>query len=461
MRSFIQLVAFLSHSLNFISLAIAVCVCLVLLVRFPEIWLISLFFLLAPVFINLKNQLFKDVLDTLDNLYAKKNAALALVEASPEKSPIIERYLLKPLKELTSTRTALFLLRKELFGLIFSGLLLLLFSSPRFSALALLNELNSLTDELQKKDLLQEASKLKEELKKYLPAQTAQEKTQSAGQTSEDSKTKKNPNDTVGANSKNSKTSGNAEQSSKERGSQASEQPSSNSKTEGSKGSESLQGANGEAGAEAQVGGSKQQQGFQAGSGNQADSSGEGKQNGSKGNKADNTGDQNQRGQTNEGKNPGKEDDSASLSLGEIKKRIQQLASKSKQLNSANDSGKDPNQKDSQDNLGKDNQSLQTQSSKNFEKKSENTDQKENKENRGSAEASSLAQTTLQQPKEGGEGEFEDREFKIGGQAEIKGQLSDYVEGDKITKRVEDAVAGENKKIDEFIPPKRYKSFFD
>ena len=285
MRSFIKLVAFLSHSLNFISLAVAVCVCLVLIARFPEAWLISLFFLLAPIFFNFRNQLFKDVLDTLDAVYAKKNAALALVEASPEKSPVIERYLLKPIRELISFRTALFLLRKELFCLIFSSLLLLLFSLPSFAASALLNELNSLTEELQKKDLLLEASKLKEELKKYLPSQAAQDKTQTSGE----SKTKKKLNYTAEKDTKSSKASGNGESSSKERGSQASDQSGNNSKNQGGKGSESSQGTNGDAGAEAQAGGSKQQQGLQAGSGNQADSSGEGKQNGSDGKKSNKT----------------------------------------------------------------------------------------------------------------------------------------------------------------------------
>ena len=455
MRSFIKLVAFLSHSLNFISLAVAVCVCLVLIARFPEAWLMSLFFLLAPIFFNFKNQLSKDVLDTLDAVYAKKNAALALVEASPEKSQIIERYLLKPIRELISYRTALFLLRKELFCLIFSSLLLLLFSLPSFAASALLNELNSLTEELQKKDFLLEASKLKEELKKYLPSQAAQDKTQTSG----DSETRKKPNDKT--DTKSSKASGNVESSSKERGSQASDQSGNNSKNQGGKGSESSQGTNGDAGAEAQAGGSKQQQGLQAGSGNQADSSGEGKQNGSDGKKSKNLGDQNQEAKADEGKRPGVEEGSAAMSLDEIKKRIQQLASQSQQINNKNDSTKDATQKDTQDRSGEDAQSPTTESGKNSERKSENTDQEEHKENSQGTEASSSAHTTLQQPKEGGEGEFMDRKFKREGQAEIKGQLSDYVEGDKITNRVEDAVTGENKKIDEFIPPKRYKSFFD
>jgi hypothetical protein len=453
LRSFIKLVAFLSHSLNLISLAVAVCVCLVLIARFPEAWLMSLFFLLAPIFLNFKNQLSKDVLDTLDAVYAKKNAALALVEASPEKLPIIERYLLKPIRELISCRTALFLLRKELFCLIFSSLLLLLFSLPSFSASALLNELNSLTEELQKKDLLLEASKLKEELKKYLPSQIAQDKTQSSG----DSETKKKPNDK--ADTKSSKASGNVEKSSKERGSQASEQSGNNSKTQGS--SESSQGANGDAGAEAQAGGSKQQQGLQAGSGNQADSSGEGKQNGSHGKKSKNFGDQNQEAKADEGKRPGVDEGSAAMGLGEIKKRIQQLALQSQQINNKNDFNKDATQKDTQDRLREDAQSPTTESGKKSERKSENADQEANKENSLGTEASSSAHTTVQQPKEGGEGESKDRKFKREGQAEIKGQLSDYVKGDKITKRVEDAITGENKKMDEFIPPKRYKSFFD
>ena len=455
MRSFIKLVAFLSHSLNFISLAVAVCVCLVLIARFPEAWLISLFFLLAPIFFNFRNQLSKDVLDTLDAVYAKKNAALALVEASPEKSPVIERYLLKPIRELISFRTALFLLRKELFCLIFSSLLLLLFSLPSFAASALLNELNSLTEELQKKDLLLEASKLKEELKKYLPSQAAQDKTQTSG----DSKTKKKPYDKT--DTKSSKASRNVESSSKERGSQASEQSGNSSKNQGGKGSESSQGANGDAGAEAQAGGSKQQQGLQAGSGNQADSSGEGKQNGSDGKKSKNLGDQNQEAKADEGKRPGVDEVSAAMSLGEIKKRIQQLASQSQQINNKNDSRNDSPQKDTKDRSGEDAQSPTAESGKNSERKSENTDQEGNKENSQGTEASSSAHTTLQQPKEGGEGELMNRKFKREGQAEIKGQLTDYVEGDKITKRVEDAVTGENKKIDEFIPPKRYKSFFD
>jgi len=457
LRSFIKLVAFLSHSLNFISLAVAVCVCLVLIARFPEAWLISLFFLLAPIFFNFRNQLFKDVLDTLDAVYAKKNAALALVEASPEKSPVIERYLLKPIRELISFRTALFLLRKELFCLIFSSLLLLLFSLPSFSASALLNELNSLTEELQKKDLLLEASKLKEELKKYLPSQAAQDKTQTSG----DSKTRKKPNDTAETDTKSSKADENVEKSSKERGSQASEQSGNSSKNQGGKGSESSQGANGDAGAEAQAGGSKQQQGLQAGSGNQADSSGEGKQNGSDGKKSKNLGDQNQEAKADEGKRPGVDEVSAAMSLGEIKKRIQQLASQSQQINNKNDSRNDSPQKDTKDRSGEDAQSPTAESGKNSERKSENTDQEGNKENSQGTEASSSAHTTLQQPKEGGEGELMNRKFKREGQAEIKGQLTDYVEGDKITKRVEDAVTGENKKIDEFIPPKRYKSFFD
>ena len=455
MRSFIKLVAFLSHSLNSISLAVAVCVCLVLIARFPEAWLMSLFFLLAPIFFNFKNQLSKDVLDTLDAVYAKKNAALALVEASPEKSPIIERYLLKPIRELISFRTALFLLRKELFCLIFSSLLLLLFSLPSFSASALLNELNSLTEELQKEDLLLEASKLKEELKKYLPSQTAQDKTQTSG----NSKPKKKPNDKT--DTKSSKASENVESSSKERGSQASDQSGNNSKNQGGKGSESSQGVNGDAGAETQAGGSKQQQGLQAGSGNQADSSGEGKQNGSDGKKSQNFGDQNQEAKADEGKRPGVDEGSAAMGLGEIKKRIQQLASQSQQINNKNDSSKDATQKDTQDRSREDAQNPTTESGKNSERKSENADQEENKENSRGTEASSSAHTTLQQPKEGGEGEFKDRKFKREGQAEIKGQLSDYVEGDKITTRVEDAVTGENKKMDEFIPPKRYKSFFD
>jgi hypothetical protein len=415
----------------------------------------SLFFLLAPIFFNFKNQLSNDVLDTLDAVYAKKNAALALVEASPEKSPIIERYLLKPIRELISYRTALFLLRKELFCLIFSGLLLLLFSLPSFSASALLNELNSLTEELQKKDLLLEASKLKEELKKYLPSQAAQDKTQISGEF----KTKKKPNDTAETDTKSSKAIGNVEKSSKERGSQASEQSGNNSKTQ--KGSESSQGANGDAGAEAQAGGPKQQQGLQAGSGNQADSLGEGKQNGSDGKKSKNFGDQNQEAKADEGKRPGVDEGSAAMGLGEIKKRIQQLASQSQQINNKNDFSKDSPQKDTQDRSREDAQSPTTESGKNSERKSENTDQEGNKENSRGTEASSSAHTTLQQPKEGGEGEFKDQKFKREGQAEIKGQLSEYVEGDKITKRVEDAVTGENKKMDEFIPPKRYKSFFD
>ena len=455
MRSFIKLVAFLSHSLNFISLAVAVCVCLVLIARFPEAWLLSLFFLLAPIFLNFKNQLSKDVLDTLDAVYAKKNAALALVEASPEKSPVIERYLSKPIRELISSRTALFLLRKELFCLIFSSLLLLLCSLPSFSASALLNELNSLTEELQKEDLLLEASKLKEELKKYLPSQAAQDKTQTSG----DSETKKKPNDTAETESKSSKASGNVESSSKERGSQASEQSGNNSKTQ--KGSESSQSVNGDAGAEAQAGGSKQQQGLQAGSGNQADSSGEGKQNGSDGKKSKNLADQNQEAKADEGKRPGVDEGSAAMGLGEIKKRIQQLASQSQQINNKNDSRNDSPQKDTKDRSGEDAQSPTAESGKNSERKSENTDQEGNKENSQGTEASSSAHATLQQPKEGGEGELMNRKFKREGQAEIKGQLSDYVEGDKITTRVEDAVTGENKKIDEFIPPKRYKSFFD
>jgi len=453
LRSFIKLVAFLSHSLNFISLAVAVCVCLVLIARFPEAWLLSLFFLLAPIFLNFKNQLSKDVLDTLDAVYAKKNAALALVEASPEKSPVIERYLSKPIRELISYRTALFLLRKELFCLIFSSLLLLLFSLPSFSASALLNELNSLTEDLQKKDLLLEASKLKEELKKYLPSQAAQDKTQTSG----DSETRKKPNDKT--DTKSSKASGNVESSSKERGSQASEQSGNNSKTQ--KGSESSQSVNGDAGAEAQAGGSKQQQGLQAGSGNQADSSGEGKQNGSDGKKSKNLADQNQEAKADEGKRPGVDEGSAAMGLGEIKKRIQQLASQSQQINNKNDSRNDSPQKDTKDRSGEDAQSPTAESGKNSERKSENTDQEGNKENSQGTEASSSAHATLQQPKEGGEGELMNRKFKREGQAEIKGQLSDYVEGDKITTRVEDAVTGENKKIDEFIPPKRYKSFFD